>query len=118
MKLPEISYSVIHSTEVPDGFAKHGMSNFNSDPYALRIKQPQTTQQKHSAQQAQANSDLQLVNVLSAPVNYKSGGFVVSAAQIDRSGSTHYNTASVQNFSDSTKKGIIMSPHSHPVNIK
>ena len=55
VKLPEIGYGVSHSTEVPDGFQKlnnggsggvvgvasnhhPNMNNFNSDPYALRIK--------------------------------------------------------------------------------
>ena len=42
VKLPEIAYGVSHSTEVPaDGFKNlnNTMNNFNSDPYALRIKQ-------------------------------------------------------------------------------
>jgi hypothetical protein len=40
VKLPEIGYGISHSTEAPDGFSKHNnaMNNFNSDPYALRIK--------------------------------------------------------------------------------
>lgn len=48
VKLPEIGYGVSHSTEVPDGFQKlnGGINNFYSDPYALRIKQPQNTAQK------------------------------------------------------------------------
>lgn len=48
VKLPEIGYGVSHSTEMPEGFQKLNnatavnnhpiMNNFNSDPYALRIK--------------------------------------------------------------------------------
>ena len=40
VKLPEIGYGVSHSTEMPEGFAKINshINNFNSDPYALRIK--------------------------------------------------------------------------------
>ena len=40
VKLPEIGYGVSHSTEMPEGFQKmsNTMSNFYSDPYALRIK--------------------------------------------------------------------------------
>ena len=92
MKLPEIAYGVSQSTEVPEGF-KQMNSNFNSDPYALRIKPQGQTVPKTvvvSSSQKAANADLQMVNSVGS--SYKQN-FMGGSSTADRSGSMHYHSS-------------------------
>lgn len=95
MKLPEIGLFISHSTEVPEGFQKlnNNMSNFNSDPYALRIKPPSTTQ-KHAGPAQAPHQETHHSSAMGAPSHFNKQASSGVGAAADPANNVHYNTAS------------------------